>query len=75
MKHLTCRLSPDIFELLFEAGYSTYRLRQEKLLSESTIQNIRNGEDVSLRTIALISYLIGTRDVLVWKWEDEDETA
>ena len=75
MKHLTCRLRPDIFALLFEAGYSTYRLRQEKLLSESTIQNIRNGDDVSLRTITLISYLIGTRDVLVWKWEDEDEIA
>ena len=33
----------NIQEALKEAGYSTYRLRQEKLLPESTVQKLRRG--------------------------------
>lgn len=37
----------DILEALKEKGYSSYYLRKEKLLSESTIQKLREGEGVS----------------------------
>ena len=37
----------DILEALKEKGYSSYNLRKEKLLSESTIQKLRSGEGVS----------------------------
>ena len=37
----------DVLEALKEKGYSSYNLRKEKLLSESTIQKLRNGEGVS----------------------------
>lgn len=37
------RLKIDILEELKQAGYSTNRLRNEKLLSESTMQNIRTA--------------------------------
>ena len=37
----------DILEVLKEKGYSSYSLRKEKLLSESTIQKLREGEGVS----------------------------
>ena len=37
----------DVLEALKEKGYSSYNLRKEKLLSESTIQKLRNGDRVS----------------------------
>ena len=37
----------DILAALKDAGYSTYRLRKEKLLGESTSQQLRNNELVS----------------------------
>ena len=37
----------DVLEALKEKGYSSYSLRKEKLLSESTIQKLRSGEGIS----------------------------
>ena len=36
----------DVLEALKEAGYTTSRLRKEKLLSESAIQYIREGKPI-----------------------------
>lgn len=62
-----CVLRLDTLSRLAEAGYSTYRLRKERILSESTIQRIRNGEEVSLRTFVVIAHLLGDRDILEWR--------
>lgn len=37
----------DVLAMLKEAGYSTYKLRKEKLLGESVLQQIRDGVPVS----------------------------
>jgi putative transcriptional regulator len=37
----------DVIAGLKKAGYSTYRLRKEKLLGEATLQQLRKGEKVS----------------------------
>ena len=37
----------DVLAKLKAAGYNTNRLRKEKLLSEGTIQNIREGKIVN----------------------------
>ena len=37
----------DVLDALKEKGYSSYTLRKEKLLSESTIQKLREGEGVA----------------------------
>lgn len=34
----------DVFALLNAAGWSTYRLRQERVLGERAIQKIRDGK-------------------------------
>ena len=34
----------DILEKLKENGYSTYKLRKDKIIGEAQIQKIRNGE-------------------------------
>lgn len=41
----------DILKALAEKGYTTTKLRREKLLSESTIQRIRNGGTINTDTI------------------------
>ena len=48
----------DILTALKENGYNTTRLRREKLLAESTIQQIRKGELVSWTNISRLCALL-----------------
>lgn len=48
----------DILGALKESGYSTYRLRNEKLFGESVIQQLRKGELVSWANIDRICSLL-----------------
>lgn len=48
----------DILEALKNAGYSTYRLRKEKILGERIIQQLRNKEIVSWATIDTLCTLL-----------------
>ena len=47
----------DILKKLSDAGWSSYRLRTEKLLSESTLTRLRNGGHISTATIETICQL------------------
>ena len=48
----------DILEALKDAGYSSTRLRKEKLMGESYMTQIRRGEMVSWKTIETICRLL-----------------
>ena len=49
----------DILAALKDQGLTTYKLRKEKLLSEDTIQRIReNSSSVNLRTINRLCRLL-----------------
>lgn len=49
----------DILHGLKEKGYSTYKLRQNKILSESTIQKIRtNNNNLNFKTLNVICKLL-----------------
>lgn len=48
----------NVLESLKASGYSTYRLRKEKLLGESVIQQLRQGELVSWANIGVICQLL-----------------
>ena len=41
----------DVVSALKEKGYTTYRIRNEKILSESTVQKLRAGKGVSWENI------------------------
>ena len=49
----------DILNKLKEAGYTTTRLRREKILSESTLTKLRNNKAVSIDTLDIICELTG----------------
>lgn len=48
----------DILAMLKEKGISTYKLRQEKLLPESTVQSIRAGKPISWENIHQLCKLL-----------------
>lgn len=48
----------DVLAALKEAGYSTYKLRKEKLLGESVLQQIREGVPVSWANLARLCALL-----------------
>lgn len=48
----------DILGALREKGYSTYKLRKEKLLAENTMQQLRNNDLVSWVNIARLCELL-----------------
>lgn len=51
----------NVFEKMKEAGYSTSVIRKEKLIPEGSLQNIREGKLVNLKTIDTICRLSGCR--------------
>lgn len=51
-------LKIDALPALKDAGYSTYRLRKEKILSESTIQGLRQGRILSLSALEVLCQIL-----------------
>ena len=49
----------DVLKALKEAGYNTTRLRDEKLLSQSTIQYLREGKPITLENLSKICLMLG----------------
>lgn len=52
------RYKVDILKELKEKDYTSYRLRQDKLIGESQIQKIRKGEIASKETLNTICKLL-----------------
>ena len=48
----------NILEALKEKGYTTYYIRQNKLLSESTLQRLRNSQTISITSLLTIAKLL-----------------
>lgn len=64
------RYKIDILSALKDKGYSTYRLRKEKIMGERTIQKFRNGEIVSSDNLALICKLLECQPGDVLEYEE-----
>ena len=64
----------NVLDALKKAGYSTYRLRKEKILAESTMQKFRDGEIVKADNLALVCSLLDCQpgDILEYV-QDENE--
>ncbi len=48
----------DVLQALKAKGYSTHKLRTDKLIGEAQIQKIRNGEIVSYKNLELLCKLL-----------------
>ncbi|MDE7289310.1 MAG: helix-turn-helix domain-containing protein [Oscillospiraceae bacterium] len=63
----------DILAALKAAGYSTYKIRKEKIINESTLQKFRNGEIVTADNMAIVCRLLDCQpgDILEYVPEEE----
>jgi len=55
---MSMKFKIDVLNELRNKGYSTYTIRKEKLLSESTVQKLRNVLPVSWENIETICKLL-----------------
>ena len=64
----------DVLAALKNAGYSTYKLRKEKLIGESVLQQIREGIPVSWTNISRICQLLSCQpgDILEYIPDTEE---
>ena len=62
----------NVLEELKQKGYTTYTLRKEKLIGESTIQKLREGEGVSWDNLETLCRLLDCNigDLLEYKKEE-----
>jgi len=62
----------NVLEALKEKGYTTYTLRKEQLLSESTIQKLRNGKGISWENIEALCRLLDCQPSDLMEYVKED---
>lgn len=55
---MALRYKIDILSALKKKGYSTTRIREEKLIGQSYLQQLRHGELVSWKTIDTLCRLL-----------------
>ncbi len=51
--------SCDVLELLKDKGYTSYRMRKEKLISEGALQKIREGKMLSWHELDKVCTMLG----------------
>lgn len=63
----------DVIAALKAAGYSTYRIRKEKLLGEATVQKLRNGDPVSWESISTLCRLLNCQPGDIMEYVEEEQ--
>lgn len=67
------RYKIDLIAALKAAGYSTYRIRREKLLAESTLQCFRENKSVSWENISTICKLLNCQPGDIMEYVPDEE--
>lgn len=62
----------DVIAALKSAGYSTYKIRQEKLIPESTLQKFRDGKLVTLETIESVCRMLHCKPADILDYVDDE---
>lgn len=70
---MAIRYKIDVLAELKEKGYSSARIRKEKLIGQSYLQQIRHGEIVSWKTIETICRLLDCQPGDIIEYVDESE--
>lgn len=62
----------DIISALKSAGYNTNTIRKEKLLSEGTLQSLREGKYISMDAISKICRLLNCQPGDILEYVDDE---
>ena len=49
----------DLVKALEDTGYSTYRIRQEKIMGQVMLRNMRNGEMIGMLALDKVCEILG----------------
>ncbi|MCI8758545.1 MAG: helix-turn-helix transcriptional regulator [Oscillospiraceae bacterium] len=63
----------NVLQELKNAGYSTYRIRAEKILSEGTMQRLRTGSTaITVESLGILCNILRCQpgDILEWAAEE-----
>lgn len=60
-----------LWALMQERGLTTYRIQKDKIIGQGTLQNLRDGKDVTTRTIAALCEALGCQPGDILKYVDE----
>ena len=63
----------DVLAALKECGYSSTRIREEKLIGQSYLQQLRHGELVSWKTIETICRLLKCQPGDIIEFVDDEK--
>lgn len=58
----------EALDMLKDRGYSSYRLREERLLTPRTMQRIRNGESLTMHELETLCDLLHVQPNKVMEW-------
>lgn len=66
----------NVLSALKDKGYTTYRIRRDKILSESTVQKLRNAEPIGWENIETLCRLLGRQpgDILAYAPDTPTDT-
>ena len=71
------RYKIDVLDALKKAGFSTYRIRKEKIFAEGTLQNFRDSVIVAQNTLEKLCELLDCQpgDILIYEKDSESATS
>ena len=61
-----------LFALMKEKGLTTYRIRKEKIISETTLQKLREGKAVSTDSIANLCAVLNCQPGDIMEYVEEN---
>lgn len=62
-----------LFSLMREKGLTTYRIRQENIISQSALTAIKNGKSVTTDTIAKLCKVLNCQPGDIMEYEEEQD--
>ena len=63
----------DVLRALKQNGYNSTKIRREQLLSESTLQKLREGESISWKNIESICNLLNCQPGDIMEYTPDEE--
>ena len=66
-----------LFALMKEKGLSTYRIRREHIITETTLQKLRRGQNVTTDSIASLCRALSCQpgDIMEYEPDTKEEDA
>lgn len=65
----------DVIKLLKEKGYNTSRIRQDKIMGESMLQKLRQGQMVSWNTLDTLCRLLDCQPGDIIEYVDSEQSS